>query len=131
MVTYRKSLEKKGWHRPWPIRLLLLLVGFVLFVLGGVLWELETEYGGDPDRQEYVIGWDDDLGRTVVLGENGEVVYQASDIADAETWVEAQRGARDYTVQILLFITSALFILAALAPSPRKEDSEPLIDVSV
>lgn len=123
MVTYRKSLERRGWHRPWPIRILSVFIGLVLLVAGVAIWELETMYGGDPDRQEYVIGWDDELGGAVVLGENGEIVYHANDIDDAESWVEAQRGGRDYTVPILLFAASAIFVLVGVAPSPRKEGS--------
>lgn len=134
MVTYRKSLEKRGWHRPLPIRILSVFIGLVFFVAGGLGWALETEYGGDPDRQEYVIGWDDELGGAVVLGgERGEVVYQATDISDAEAWVEAQRGSRDYTVPILLYSASAIFVLIGVAPSPRIEESSdavPPVEVS-
>lgn len=132
-MTYRKDLEKKGWHRPWPVRTVSVFVGLVLFAAGGLGWALETEYGGDPDRQEYVIGWDDELGGAVVLGgEHGEIVYQATDLDDAEEWVEAQRGARNYAVPILLFAGSALFLLIGLTPSPRKpriEDEAPPVTV--
>jgi hypothetical protein len=134
MVTYRKNLEKKGWHRPWPIRILSAVIGLILFMAGGLGWALETEYGGDPDRQEYVIGWDDELGGAVVLGgEHGEVVYEATDLSDAEAWVEAQRGSRNYTVPILLFAVSAVFVAIGVAPSPRKEgtsDSAPPLEVT-
>ena len=121
MVTYRKSIEKKGWHRPWPIRMLSVAVGFGLFHVGAAVWALETEYGGDPDRQEYVIGWDDESGHAVVVGENDAIVFQATDISDAEAWVEAQRGSRNYTVPIVLFAASAGFVLVGLAPSPRRK----------
>jgi hypothetical protein len=132
-VTYDPNLEKKGWHRPIPIRISMVLIGLALFLAGNVAWDLESMYGGDPDRQEYVIGWDDELGGAVVLGENGEMVYEATDIDDAEAWVEAQRGSRNYTVPILLIVGSAILVLVGVAPSPRKEqvdDGATPIDVN-
>ncbi len=123
-VSYRKSLEAKGWHRPWPIRIVAVGVGFGLFFVGAVLWALETEYGGDRERHEYVIGWDEILGGAVVLGENNAIVYEATDISDAEAWVEAQRGSRNYTVPILLFVVGAAGILVGIAPSPRRSGDD-------
>lgn len=122
VFTYRKSLERRGWHRPWSVRVLSVIVGLLLLVAGGVGWALETEYGGDPDRQEYVIGWDDQLGGAVVLGENNEIVYDATEIADAEAWVQAQRGSRNYAVPVLLFAGSAILLIVGVAPSPRREE---------
>lgn len=123
-MTYDRNLEKKGWHRPIPIRIFMVLIGLVLFLAGNVGWDLESIYGGDPDRQEYVIGWDDELGGAVVLGDNGEIVYEATDIDDAEEWVEGQRGSRDYTVPILLIGGGVVLVLVGVAPSPRKEQTD-------
>jgi hypothetical protein len=123
MVTYRKDLAKKHWHRPWPVRVGLALLGLVLLLAGLVGWELEDVYGGDPDRQEYVIG--DEPGRAVVLGDDGEVVYESTDIADAEAYVQGERGSRDYAVPILLIAGGVLAIIAAVAPSPVRHEPEP------
>ena len=119
--TRSESPESKGWRSPWPVRVTAVVIGLGLFVAGGVSWELETIYGGDPDRQEYVIGWDDELGGAVVLGEDFGIVYEANDISDAEAWVESQRGGRNYTLPILLFVGSAVFVLIGVAPPPSKE----------
>lgn len=119
LLFTRRDLTKKGWYRPLLIRIILVVFGlFVLFV-GGVLWSLEEEYGGDPGRQEYVIAWDDQMGH-MVLGEGGEVVYEATDSADAEAWVEARRGARNFIYSILALAFGGLLIVAGLAPSPAR-----------
>ena len=118
MFTYRKDLAKKHWHRPWPLRVLLLLLGLFICLIGAVGWSIENVYGGDVDRQEYVIGHDAELGRAFVYGEGGEVVYEATNIADAEAYVESQRGGRNYTVPILFWVTGILLLLLAVGPSP-------------
>lgn len=115
--TYRRDQTRRGWYRPLLIRIILVVFGpFVLFV-GSVLWSLEEEYGGDPDRQEYVIGWDDQIGGQVVQCEGGEVVYEAPDSADAEAWVEAQRGARNFIYAALVLAFGALLVLTGIVPS--------------
>jgi hypothetical protein len=121
MLTYRRDRARDHWHRPWPIRVLSLLLGLVLFIVGGVAWSLEDVYGGDPDRQEYVIGPEG------VIGENGEVVYETTDMMAAEEWAENQRGGRNYIVPFLLLMSSALLFLVAVAPSPTKRDPEAAI----
>lgn len=124
MVTYRRGLSRRGWYRSIPIRVLLIIVGVGLFFVGGVARSLEEEYGGDPDRQEYVIGWDDQLGGAVVLGEGGEVVYDATDVNDAEAWVESQRGSRNFTVPILFMASGVILFVAGVAPSPTRQEPE-------
>jgi hypothetical protein len=102
----------------------LVLVGLVLLVAAGVGWSLEKEYGGDPDRAEYVIGHDAQTGQATVQGQEG-MVYEASNIADAEAYVESQRGSRNYTVSILLLTGGVLAIIAGIAPSPLARESRP------
>ena len=100
MVTYRKDQEREHWHRPWPLRAALFATGVVLILAGLVGWSLEDVYGGDPDRQEYTVGHEDETGLATIYGENGEVVYESTSIDDAEAWVGNQRGSRNYAVPI-------------------------------
>ena len=123
MFTYRKDLAREHWHRPWPIRVFLVLLALILILAGFVGWALETEYGGDSERPEYVIGQEPD--GAFVLGENGEVVYEATDIADAEAWVGSQRGSRNFTVPILLYVGGALSLILGVSPSPLRREAEP------
>ncbi len=114
MMIYRRDMTRKGWHRSWPLRVALMVVGLALFVAGGVGWSLEQEYGGDPDRSEYVIG--DEGDRVVVYGERGAVVYEATDIPAAEAYVDSRRGARNFTVPSLLFVGAVLLTILGVAP---------------
>lgn len=122
MVTYRKEQTRSGWHRPWPLRVLFVLLGLTLVFAGMVAWSLETEYGGDPDRQEYVVA--QEVGEPVqVHGEGGVVFEGTQDEVDA--WLEAQRGSRNYAVAILLLVGGALLIILGVSPSPLKREPEP------
>jgi hypothetical protein len=76
MVTYRKPLERKGWHRPWPVRVVLVLLGLPLVAWGFAEWALEEEYGGDPDRPEYVMSHEAG-GPVQVHGKSG-VVFEGT-----------------------------------------------------
>lgn len=121
MVTYRKELAREHWHRPWPIRVLLVLLGVVLIMAGGVAWSLEDVYGGDSDRQEYVVGHDALTGTATATGEDG-TVYETDSIADAEAYVESQRGSHSYAVPILLLIGGGMAIVVGIAPVPSKRE---------
>ena len=46
MVTYRKELERKGWHRPFLLRIGLIGLGLFIGLLGLFAWSLEQEKGG-------------------------------------------------------------------------------------
>ncbi|MEN8040488.1 MAG: hypothetical protein ABFR95_03200 [Actinomycetota bacterium] len=124
MATYRKDAAREHWHIPWPVRILIAIVGLGMLLLGFVGWALENEYGGDTDRAEYVIGHDVETGlATVQEGERGEVVYEFSSMQDAEAWVQSQRGPRDYTVPVMLLIGGALMIIVGIAPAPSKREA--------
>lgn len=125
MVTYRKDLTRKHWHRPWLVRIALVIVGLVLVLAGSVAWSIEDVYGGDPDRQEYVVGHDAETGRATVYGEDGAVVHEATDIAGAEAYVSSRRGRRNYTTPILLHAAGALSIIAGISPSPLARELKP------
>jgi hypothetical protein len=120
MVTSRKDLARKHRHRPWPLRVALVFLGLFLIIIGTALWSLETEYGGDSDRPEFVIGHDSEPGAAFVYGEGGEVIYETSSIADAEAYVDGFRGTRNYTVPILILGVGVLSLLVALVPSPQQ-----------
>ena len=123
MVTYRRDKARKHWHRPWLVRVLLVVLGLVFLLAGAVGWSLEDVYGGDPDRQEYVIGHED--GRGVVYGQDGAVDFESADIAAAEAYVADQRGSRNYTVPIALFALGGLSIMAGISPSPLRQELRP------
>ena len=118
MVTYLKDAEARGWHRPWPARVLLVLVGGFLILMGMAGWAFENEYGGNSDRPEYVIGWDNELGQAFV--QDGVVVYESSSLAGAEAWVQAQGGKRNYPGPILLVVAGSVLIIVGIVPSPRQ-----------
>lgn len=123
MVTYRKDRARKHWHRPWLVRILLVIMGLVLLLAGAIGWGLEEVYGGDSDRQEYVIGYED--GRGVVYGQDGAVVFESTDLVGAEAYVANQRGSRNYSVPIVLLALVGLAILAGISPSPLKQELRP------
>lgn len=118
MITYRKDLARKHWHRPWPVRIGLVVVGLVLLLAGSLGWSLETEYGGDPDRPEYTIAQDEVAGTVMVIGEGGDVLYESSDLEDAVAFSESTRGSRNYTVPSLVYAGAALLLIAGVSPSP-------------
>lgn len=126
MVTYKKDLETPGWHRSGPIRATLVVAGILLVLVGMAGWAIETEYGGDPNQPEYIIGWDNEGGHAFVLeGEEGPLAYEATDLADAEAWIESQRGSRDYLIPILLIVGGSILLVAGIAPSPRRDTRQP------
>jgi hypothetical protein len=117
MVTYRKNQARKHWHRPWPVRVLLVAGGIVLILAGYVGWALEQEYGGDDDRQEYVM-FQEASGPVQVHGDSG-VVFEGTQ-RQVDAWLEDQRGGRDFTTPFLLIVGGAMLVLVGVAPSPRK-----------
>jgi hypothetical protein len=122
---------------PWPartrrkesrvgvvVRAVLALVG-VIAVLGGVVaWAFESEYGGSEDRTEYVISHDAETGQAFVYGEDGNLVYEGDDIAEAEAWVDRQRGARDYTAPIVMIGGGTLLAMLVVIPFIRESRTE-------
>lgn len=119
--TYRSDLEQRGWHRPWPLRVVLGLVGVPLILAGLVGWALEQEYGGDEDRKEYVTS-QEASGPVQVHGESGVVFEGTQEEVDA--WLEEQRGSRNFTAPFLLITGGAVLILAGVAPSPKKRTTD-------
>jgi hypothetical protein len=123
MVTYRKDLARKGWHRSGLVRVLLGLLGVALVFVGTEVWALETEYGGAPDRQDYYVS--QEAGRPVkVYDESGVVVFEGTP-EEVAAWLRIERGARNYTVPILLLVGGALSIVAGVTPSPPSSNPAP------
>ena len=103
MVTYRKELERKGWHRPPAIRVLLAVAGVLVVLLGWVMWTFEQEKGGWEGSglghfTEEQAGPSDPV---IVRGETGEILFEGSTIEEVDAWIESQRN-RDFTVPILV-----------------------------
>lgn len=74
------------------------------------------------NAKEYVISEDVETGQVLVHGEDGETVYESTDMGDAEAYTEAQRGSRNYTVPILLIAGGALSVLLGVSPLKREPD---------
>ena len=118
MVTYRKNLSQRGWRRSGLARVLFGLLGVALLFVGVEAWALETEYGGDPDREVYSVSEED--GELVrVYGEEG-LVFEGTP-EEVAAWLKAARGSRNYTVPILLCVGGALSLLAGVTPSPLEQ----------
>lgn len=122
MVTYRRELERKGWHRPFPVRILLLIVGLGLLLAGWVAWDLEQEKGGwEGSGLGHFVVEDDELGDGVLVrGENDEILFEGDSYEDVDEWIESQRN-RNFTVPILLLASGALFLVAGIGPSPKRQ----------
>lgn len=124
MWTYRRESERKGWwHRPWPVRVLSVLVGVCLVLFGMVLWGLEQEEGGweGSGLGHHVVGYDELTDEVVVWNEDGEIVFRGTDMGEADAWIESQRS-RDFTVPILVMAGGGLLIALGVAPSPATQD---------
>lgn len=112
------SSTRRG--RLW-VRIALTLVGTTFLLVGGFLWAVEQEYGGweATDLGHHVIAHDEVTGGAQVLGEDGEVLFEATSLEEAEAWVEAQRD-RDFGVSILMLAGGAGLVIAGLVPWGRR-----------
>ena len=120
MFTYRKVLERRGWHRSWALRVVLVLLGAFVIMSGWFMWTLEQEKGGweETDLGHFVVGEDEQTGRAVVWGEGGQILYEARRIEDVDAWIESQRS-RDFTVPALVIAGGGLLVVLGVAPSLR------------
>jgi hypothetical protein len=127
MGTYRKDLERNGWHRPWPLRIVSVVVSVTLLLTGWVAWALEQDKGGweGTDLGHFTVeeGYDEFGSPThaLVRGEGGEVLFESTSVDEVDAWIESQRN-RDFTVPILLLAGGIVLLLVGLAPSPRTRD---------
>ena len=121
MVTYRKELARKGWHRPVPVRVFAVVAGALLVLLGLVMWTFEQEMGGweGSGLGHHSVEEDAVTGRALIRGETGEVLFESASIQEANEWVESQRN-RNFTVPILVMVAAGLLVVVGVAPSPRK-----------
>ena len=117
MVTYRKDLSRRGGRRSGLARVVFGLLGLALIFVGVEAWALETEYGGDPDREDYSVSEGEPV---QVYGEDGLVFEGTSE--EVAAWLRAARGSRNYTVPILLLVGGAISLLAGVTPSPLERD---------
>ncbi|HSG80332.1 MAG TPA: hypothetical protein VLD62_12175 [Acidimicrobiia bacterium] len=125
MATYRTGRAARSWRRPIAVRVVLVLIGCVLFLVGQVAWAFEQEYGGDTDRAEYVRGFDETAGLATVYGEGGEIVFQAETAEEIEAWIEDRRGSRDFTVSLVLFVVAGASALLGIWPLRVASEDEP------
>ena len=122
MVTYRRDLERKGWHRPWPVRVAAVFLGIPIFLLGMVAWSLEDIYGGDDDRQEYVTS--EEVGGPVRVHDQWGIVFEGTQ-EEVDAWLAAERGSRNYTVPFVMTALGVLLVLVGVTPSPRRTGITP------
>lgn len=120
MFTYRRHLERRGWHRPWPLRVVLVVLGVVVTLSGWFMWTLEQEKGGweGSGLGHFVVGDDEQTGRVVVWGEEGEILYEARRSEDVDAWIESQRH-RDFTIPAFVIAGGVLLTVVGVAPSLR------------
>lgn len=123
MFTYRRELERKGWHRPWLLRLFLVVVGLFVGLLGFVGWSLEKDMGGweGSDLGHHMVEEDYRAGRVLVRGENNEILFEGTSPEEANAWIESQRNF-DFTVPILLLVGAGLLLIAGVGPSLRRPE---------
>ena len=122
MTTGRPGIGRLRWRRPIAVRIVLIVLGALVIFVGYVAWALETEYGGDPDRQEYVVG--QEAGgpvRAFTIGENGqEIVAFEGTQEEVDAFLERERGSRNYTVPALILAGGGIMTLLAAWPVDRK-----------
>jgi hypothetical protein len=125
MLTQPQA-TKRSWRQSITVRILLILFGVILGTVGYVAFALETEYGGDVDRVEYVIAHE--AGGSVqalTTDESGhEVVAFEGTQAEVDAFLERERGSRNYTVPILLLAGGAVTALLGVVP-PRTAPGTP------
>lgn len=127
MVTYRREYERRGWHRPLPVRVVLFSLGVLAGLIGWVAWTMEQEKGGwegtvlaDPFTvEEGIEDVEEGTYRALVRSEEGEILFEATSIEEVDAWIESQRS-RNFTIPVLLLIGSAVLLVVGLGPSPRK-----------
>ena len=123
MFTYRKELERRGWHRPWPVRLVLVVAGLFIGLIGLVGWSLEKDKGGweGSGLGHHMVEEDQTANRVLIRGENNEILFEGSSLEEANAWIDSQRNF-DFTVPILLLTASGLLVIAGIGPSLRKPE---------
>ena len=127
MFTYRREQERKGWHRPWPLRLLFVVVALFVGLLGLVGWSLEKDMGGwdDSGLGHHMVEEDQLANRVLVRGENNEILFEGTNMVEANEWIESQRNF-DFTTPILLLVGAALLLIAGIGPSLRRAEPSPV-----
>lgn len=120
MFTYERELERRGWHRAWPLRVVLVVLGSFVVLSGSLMWSLEQEKGGweGSGLGHFVVGEDEQTGRAVVWGEEGEILFEARRIQDVDAWIESRRN-RDFTIPALVIAGGGLLVVLGIAPSLR------------
>jgi hypothetical protein len=133
MVTYRRELERKGWHRNGLVRLVLVVAALFVGLLGYVTWTFEQDKGGweDSGLGHHMVEAGEVGDPVRVWNENGEIVFEGTSIEEAEAWIESRRS-RNFTVPSLLLVGSAVLFLLGVGPSPRKQEpAEPPLAAGV
>lgn len=132
MFTYRKELERKGWHRPLPVRVVLVVLALFVGLYGWFEWTMEQDKGGWGDLDIGMVEEGEFGDRAFVWNEAGdEVIFEGTSIEEVDAWIESQRD-RDFTMPMLLLAGSAVLLVVGAAPSPRRPEprnAPPPVDV--
>lgn len=102
-------------------RALLAILALFLALGGLVSWAIETEYGGAPDRNEYVVSQEGD--GPVIVYDNSEMVFEGTQ-SDVDQWLSQQRGGRNSTVPLLLTGGALALLTIAFWPIIRQLSSQ-------
>lgn len=133
MATRRTGIARWRWRRSIAVRVVLIVLGALVIFSGYVAWALETEYGGDPDRQEYVVG--QEAGgpvRAFTIDDNGEeiVAFQGTQ-EEVDAFLERERGGRNYTVPALILAAGGIVALLGAWPVRGESPADDRMSPSV
>ena len=106
-------------------RAVLAILAIFVGLAGVVSWALEQEYGGNPDRPEFVIEEtvDPPVVRVFSVDERtgaSELAFESTSRTEAENWVAGQRGSRNFAVPLLLIGASLGMFAVAFWPIIRR-----------
>lgn len=73
------------------------------------------------DLGHHMVEEDDQAGRVLVRGENNEILFEGTSMAEANEWIESQRNF-DVAVPILLLVGAGLLLIVGVGPSLRRPE---------
>lgn len=106
-------------------RAILAILAIFVGLAGVVSWALEQEYGGNPDRPEFVIEEtvDPPAVRVFSVDERtgvSELAFEGTSRAEAEDYVAGWCGSRNFAVPLLLIAGSLGMFAVAFWPIIRR-----------